>query len=166
MCRDEGMGLLPYGTLGQGRFQTEASFQEREKNNPGRKMKPATAVEKNVSKALEKIARAKNTEITSVALAYVMQKTPYVFPIVGGRKLEHIKGNVAALSVSLNDEDIKETEGVYEFDPGFPHTFLSGSLISGGTPRAAEGPGDVWLTNLLGNFDRVEAEKAIKPAKA
>lgn len=166
MCRDEGMGLLPYGTLGQGRFQTEASFQEREKNNPGRKMKPATAVEKNVSKALEKIARAKNTELTSVALAYVMQKTPYVFPIVGGRKLEHIKGNVAALSVSLSDEDIKEIEGVYEFDPGFPHTFLSGSLISGGTPRAAEGPGDVWLTNLLGNFDWVEAEKAIKPAKA
>ncbi|KAH8783731.1 sterigmatocystin biosynthesis dehydrogenase stcV [Hyaloscypha finlandica] len=140
MCRDEGMGLLPYGTLGQGRFQTEASFQEREKNNPGRKMKPATAVEKN--------------------------KTPYVFPIVGGSKLEHIKGNIAALSVSLNDEDIKEIEGVYEFDPGFPHTFLSGSLISGGTPRAAEGPGDVWLTNLLGNFDWVEAEKAIKPAKA
>jgi aryl-alcohol dehydrogenase-like predicted oxidoreductase len=166
MCRDEGMGLLPYGTLGQGRFQTEASFQEREKNNPGRKMKPVTAVEKNVSKALEKIARAKNTELTSVALAYVMQKTPYVFPIVGGRKLEHIKGNVAALSVFLSEEDIKEIEGVYEFDPGFPHTFLSGSLISGGTPRAAEGPGDVWLTNLLGNFDWVEAEKAIKPAKA
>jgi aryl-alcohol dehydrogenase-like predicted oxidoreductase len=41
MCRDEGMGLLPYGTLGQGRFQTEEGFKEREKNNPGRKMKPA-----------------------------------------------------------------------------------------------------------------------------
>jgi hypothetical protein len=35
------MGLLPYGTLGQGRFQTEEGFKEREKNNPGRKMKPA-----------------------------------------------------------------------------------------------------------------------------
>ncbi|KAE9363604.1 Aldo/keto reductase [Stipitochalara longipes BDJ] len=166
MCRDEGMGLLPYGTLGQGRFQTEASFLEREKNNPGRKMKPANVVEKDVSKVLEKIAKAKNTELTSVALAYVMQKTPHVFPIVGGRKLEHIKGNVAALSVALSEDDIKEIESVYEFDPGFPHTFLSGSLISGGTPRASEGPHDVWLTNMLGNFDWVEGEKAIKPAKA
>jgi aryl-alcohol dehydrogenase-like predicted oxidoreductase len=72
MCRDEGMGLLPYGTLGQGRFQTEASFAEREKNNPGRKMKPTSAVEKKVSQILEKISKAKNTELTSVALAYVM----------------------------------------------------------------------------------------------
>ncbi|KAN0104594.1 Aldo/keto reductase [Hyaloscypha variabilis] len=165
MCRDEGMGLLPYGTLGQGRFQTEASFLEREKNNPGRKQKKATAIEKEVSKVMEKIAKAKNTELTSVALAYVMQKTPYVFPIVGGRKLEHIKGNVAALSVALSEDDIKEIESVYEFDPGFPHTFLSGTLISGGAPRASEGPHDVWLTNMLGNFDFVEGEKAIKPAK-
>jgi aryl-alcohol dehydrogenase-like predicted oxidoreductase len=165
MCRDEGMGLLPYGTLGQGRFQTEASFAEREKNNPGRKMKPTSAVEKKVSQILEKISKAKNTELTSVALAYVMQKTPYVFPIVGGRKLEHIKGNVAALSVSLTEGEIKEIEGAYEFDFGFPSTFLSGTLISGAPPQTAEGPGDVWLTKLLGNFDWVEAEKPIKPAK-
>jgi aryl-alcohol dehydrogenase-like predicted oxidoreductase len=165
MCRDEGMGLLPYGTLGQGRFQTEASFVEREKNNPGRKMKPVSVVERNVSKILEKIAKAKGTELTSVALAYVMQKTPYVFPIVGGRKLEHIKGNVAALGVSLSEEDIKEIEGAYEFDFGFPSTFLSGSLISSGAPRASEVAGDVWLTKLLGNFDWVEAEKPIKPAE-
>lgn len=26
MCKDEGMGLCPYGTLGQGRFQTEAGI--------------------------------------------------------------------------------------------------------------------------------------------
>jgi aryl-alcohol dehydrogenase-like predicted oxidoreductase len=165
MCRDEGMGLLPYGTLGQGRFQTEASFAEREKNNPGRKMKPTSAVEKKVSQILEKISKAKNTELTSVALAYVMQKTPYVFPIVGGRKLEHIKGNVTALSVSLTEGEIKQIEGAYEFDFGFPSTFLSGTLISGAPPQTAEGPGDVWLTKLLGNFDWVEAEKPIKPAK-
>jgi aryl-alcohol dehydrogenase-like predicted oxidoreductase len=164
MCRDEGMGLLPYGTLGQGKFQTEAGFKEREKENPGRKMKPASVREKDVSKVLEKIAKAKNTELTSVALAYVMHKTPYVFPIVGGRKVEHLKGNIAALVISLSEEDIKEIEGVYEFDFGFPHTFLSGTLFTGEAPRGAEGPGDVWLTKMLGNFDWVEAEKPIQPA--
>jgi aryl-alcohol dehydrogenase-like predicted oxidoreductase len=159
------MGLLPYGTLGQGRFQTEAVYNEREKDNPGRKMKPATTLEKDVSKVLEKIAKAKSTELTSVALAYVMHKTPYVFPIVGGRKLEHIKGNIAALGISLSLEGIKEIEGVYEFDPGFPHTFLTGTLLSNSTPRGAGGPGDVFLTKMLGNFDWVEAEKPIPPAK-
>ncbi|KAH6972837.1 NADP-dependent oxidoreductase domain-containing protein [Ilyonectria sp. MPI-CAGE-AT-0026] len=36
MCLDEGMGIIPYGVLNQGRFQTEEGFREREKNNPGR----------------------------------------------------------------------------------------------------------------------------------
>ncbi|KAF9367417.1 hypothetical protein BGX21_007432, partial [Mortierella sp. AD011] len=82
MCRDEGMGLCPYGTLGQGRFQTEAAFKEREENNPGRKSRPADENDRKVSKILEKLANTKGTQITSIALAYVMHKTPYVFPIV------------------------------------------------------------------------------------
>ena len=66
----------------------------------------------------------------------------------------------------MSEADIKEIEEVYEFDPGFPHTFLSGTLFAeNSTPQGAEGPGDVWLTNLLGNFDWVEAEKPIKPAQ-
>ncbi|PWY90872.1 hypothetical protein BO70DRAFT_376695 [Aspergillus heteromorphus CBS 117.55] len=37
-----------------------------------------------------------------VALAYAMQKTPYFFPVVGGgRKVEHLRANVEALSLEL-----------------------------------------------------------------
>jgi aryl-alcohol dehydrogenase-like predicted oxidoreductase len=163
MCRDEGMGLLPYGTLGQGRFQTEEALKEREKNNPGRKGKPPTETEIAVSKVLEKISKAKSTQITSVALAYVRQKAPYVFPIVGGRKVDHIKGNIAALSIWLSEDEINEIESAYPFDTGFPHTFLSGSLFTGATPSTANGPGDVWLTTMLGNFDWVEESAPIQP---
>lgn len=60
-----------------------------------------------ISKVLEQIAK-KNTQITSVALAYVMQKTPYVFPIVGGRKIDHLKDNIEGLSLHLSDEEIME----------------------------------------------------------
>ena|ERR1700712_3021013 len=98
MCKDKGMALLPYGTLGQGRFQTEEGFKEREKNNPGRK-KSASQLDTVVSKVLEGLARKKGTDITSIAMVYVMTKAPYVFPIVGGRKVEHIKGNIDALKV-------------------------------------------------------------------
>lgn len=165
MCRDEGMGLLPYGTLGQGRFHTEEGFKEREKNNVGRKGRPIDEHDRAVSKVLEKVAKAKGTEITSVALAYIMHKTPYVFPIVGGRKVEHLKGNIAALGISLSEDDIEEIDKAYVFDPGFPHTFLSGTLFSGASPTGAKGPGDVWLTKLMGNFDWVPAEKPIGPVQ-
>ena len=59
----------------------------------------------------------------SVAIAYVMQKTPYVFPIVGGRKVEQLEGNIEALNVTLSEEQIKYLESSVPFDPGFPHTF-------------------------------------------
>ena len=166
MCKDEGMALLPYGTLGQGRFQTEAIFKEREKHNPGRKGRPST-VERAVSKVMEKLASTKNTAITSIAMAYVMQKAPYVFPLVGGRKVEHIKSNIDALKIDLTEEDIAKIDAAYRFDPGFPHTFLSGSLFGDerDPPVVPQGPQDVWLTNIMGTFDWVQGVKPIKVVK-
>lgn len=161
MCRDEGMGLCPWGALGQGRFRTEAEFKEREKYNPGRKSRPITEQERTVSEHLEKVANLKGTTITSVAIAYVMHKAPYVFPITGCRTLDHVKGNMDALGVSLSEDDIKEIEKAYVFDPGFPHTFLSGSSLTGAPPESAQRPGDVWLTKMMGNFDWVQPEKPI-----
>jgi aryl-alcohol dehydrogenase-like predicted oxidoreductase len=162
MCQDEGMGLLPYGALGQGRFHSDEGYKEREKDNPGRKGRPYNDHDKAVAKVLEKIAKSKGTEITSVALAYVRHKAPYVFPIIGGRKLDHLKGNIAALGVSLTADDMKEIDGAYSFDPGFPHTFLSGTHFTGASPAGAKAPSDVWLTMMMGTFDWVEPQKPIE----
>ena len=53
-----------------------------------------------------------------------MQKTTHVFPIIGGRKVEHLNNNIAALDVTLTDEQIKYIESVLPFDRGFPHIFI------------------------------------------
>jgi aryl-alcohol dehydrogenase-like predicted oxidoreductase len=167
MCRDEGMGLCPYGVLNQGRFQTEEGFKEREKHNPGRNFKPLSDHDKKISKALEVISNKKGVPLLHIALAYVMQKTTYVFPIVGGRKVEHIAGSIDALSVSLSQEEMDEVDAAYAFDPGFPHTFISGTLFNDKeTPRGGYTPDEVFLTKALGTFDFVEPPKPIKPAKA
>ncbi|KAH7327520.1 putative norsolorinic acid reductase [Rhexocercosporidium sp. MPI-PUGE-AT-0058] len=39
-------------------------------------------------------AETKNTPPTSIALAYVLQKQAYVFPLVGGRKVEYLQANL------------------------------------------------------------------------
>ena len=59
-----------------------------------------------------------------MAIAYVMQKTPFVFPIVGGRKVEQLHGNIEALDISLTPEQIKEIEDTLPFDHGFPHFII------------------------------------------
>ncbi|KAI6903635.1 Norsolorinic acid reductase [Hortaea werneckii] len=166
MARDEGMALCPYGVLNQGRFQTQEGFKQREQNNPGRKFIPTSEHDKNLSLHLEKIAKKKGCGLLDIALQYCMQKTPYVFPIVGGRKVEHIQGNIRSLSVRMGAEDIEEVEEGYHFDPGFPHTFLSGTMFKGGDekPRGADGPEDVWLLNGMGPFDWHPRQEPVRPS--
>lgn len=53
-----------------------------------------------------------------------MQKTPFVFPIIGGRKVEHLLANIEALELSLTEEQIKYLESVVEFQPGFPNWMI------------------------------------------
>ncbi|KAK0449017.1 Aldo/keto reductase [Desarmillaria tabescens] len=131
MAKSLGLALVPFAVLGQGRLRTDAEEQRRrETGEKGRTMfNPnweRTEVEVTVSKALEKVAAevGVGTNIAAVAIAYVMQKTPYVFPIIGGRKVEHLKANLEALDISLSKEQIKYLESVMPFDPGFPTTMV------------------------------------------
>lgn len=98
--------------------------------------------EKVMCKALEKVAHEVGaTSITAglsfassmplpltksvlVAIAYVMQKTPYVFPIIGGRKVEHLKANIEALDITLTEENIAFLESVRPFELGFPSNLI------------------------------------------
>ncbi|KAM0432807.1 hypothetical protein ACHAPT_004509 [Fusarium lateritium] len=153
MCRAEGMGIAPWGALGGGKFKTE----EQRKAQEGRKGE-ASQAEIKASQVLELIANRKNTLITSVALAYVMHKTPYVFPIVGGRKVDHLRGNIEALTLELTEEDINEIDSAVDFDPGFPHNFLH-------RPGGPIGGQDVWLLKMGGTFDYVPHPKPISPVK-
>lgn len=57
---------------------------------------------------------------STVAIAYVMQKAPYVFPVVGGRKVEHFTANMEALDIVLKPEHIAYLESIIPFDIGFP----------------------------------------------
>lgn len=53
-----------------------------------------------------------------------MQKTPYVFPILGGRKIEHLKQNIEALGLELSREEIDEINEATGFDVGFPMNMI------------------------------------------
>ena len=59
-----------------------------------------------------------------------MQKAPYVFPVIGGRKIEHLRQNIQALDIALSEDHIKEIEAILPFDVGFPmNQFVSFSIL-------------------------------------
>lgn len=120
--------MAPWGTLGGGSFKTaeQRKAQAAQAKKEGRNIEISEGTIK-VAEVLEKVATRKNTQLTSVALAYVLHKTPYVFPIIGGRNIEHLKGNIEALTLKLSEEDIKEIEGAKEFDLGLPQNQFGGS---------------------------------------
>jgi len=55
-----------------------------------------------------------------------LHKLPYVFPIIGGRKVEQLKENIAALDISLTPKQVRRIEEASPFDPGFPNNFIVG----------------------------------------
>ena len=87
-----------------------------------------------------------------------MHKAPNVFPIVGGRRLEHIKGNIAALSLKLSQEELDEIEAAYPFDYGFPL-----NLLFMGCKQPTFKGSDVFLTKLSAQIDVLERVKPIEP---
>ena len=43
-----------------------------------------------------------------------------MFPIVGGRKIEHLLANIEALDICLTDEQLAAIDASLPFDKGFP----------------------------------------------
>ncbi|CAD0100790.1 unnamed protein product [Aureobasidium mustum] len=156
MARHFGMALAPWDVLGGGRFQTKAAIEERKKKNEGIRSlmggPEQSEDEAKMSAALEEVANEHNVTITAVALAYVMSKTINVFPLVGGRKVEHLHDNIKALTIKLSDAQIKKLEDVRPFDIGFPNNFIGENPAISGQPNF-----------LLGASASIAWQKLAKP---
>lgn len=84
-----------------------------------------------MSAALEKVAKEVGTEhVTAVSLAYVLCKAPYVFPIVGGRKVEHLMANIEALKISLTQEQMDYLSNVIPKKVGYPYDTIVSHTIN------------------------------------
>lgn len=95
--------------------------------------------------------------VKSQRLLLTIDRTPYVYPIVGGRKVEHLKGNIKALGLRLDEEELDKIDNAYGFEIGFPHGFLSPQN------KAVLGAEDGWFINNISYMDYVEGPKPIPP---
>ena len=96
-----------------------------------------------------------------------MQKTPYVFPIIGGRKIEHLHQNIEALEVALTPEHIKYLESILPFDKGFLSSFFVSEPLLLRIHRLTAykgddtGYGNHWKS--AGHYDKWPLPEAIHP---
>jgi len=59
---------------------------------------------------LEKIAQRKKATLAQIALAWVLAQKPWIVPIPGTTKVHRLKENVAAASIELSEQDLREIE--------------------------------------------------------
>ncbi|KAI0329666.1 Aldo/keto reductase [Cubamyces sp. BRFM 1775] len=131
MCHHEGLALAVFSVLAQGHIRTDAEEERRRTTGEGGRTVlgmpwERTPEERAVCQMLERIAREVGVgdNIGAVAIAYVMHKAPFVFPILGGRKVEHLMANIEALNVKLTPEHMKAIEAAKSFDRGFLANFI------------------------------------------
>lgn len=117
-CRELGIALVPYSPLGRGflsgKFQTIDDFED----NDFRRFNPRFK-EENFSKNLEivrkveEIAKSKSVTASQIALAWVISKGSDLFPIPGTKKIKYLKENIEAVSIKLEENEIKDLDKLY-----------------------------------------------------
>lgn len=70
------------------------------------------------SAALTAVAQRLGTTPMSVALAWLLQRSPNILPIPGTRSVEHLHENVAATGLTLSPEDVAVLDGIGRSDGG------------------------------------------------
>jgi 1-deoxyxylulose-5-phosphate synthase len=125
LCREEGIGVIPWSPLARGflagnrRRGAERSASEREKSDAFAHDLYYTDADYDVAERVTEVAAAKGIAPAQVALAWLLRQPGVTAPIVGASKMEQLEQAVAALDVTLTDDEAKRLE-----EPYVPHRVL------------------------------------------
>jgi aryl-alcohol dehydrogenase-like predicted oxidoreductase len=122
LCLSEGVGVTPWSPLARGRlarpWSEEPQTERAKSDNFAKKLFTKTAdIDKPVIDRLNEVARARELPLSQVALAWLLHKPAITSPIVGATKPHHLEDAVAALSVTLTDEETDRLEELYQPHP-------------------------------------------------
>lgn len=122
LCAAEGIGVLPWSPLARGRLARPwgVSTSRQASDAVGHQLFDATeAVDAEVSRAVEAVARERGVPMAQVALAWVLRQPGVTAPIVGASKPAQFDDAVAALSLRLEDDEVRAIEAPYR-----PHAIV------------------------------------------
>lgn len=72
---------------------------------------------------VQKVAREIGRSAAQVALAWLRSRPQPVIPILGARKIEQLKDNLAAIELKLPDAAVRRLDEASRIELGFPHDF-------------------------------------------
>ena len=117
LCLDMGVGLIPWSPLGRGRLTRSTGTTARSQNDAIGDGMYAGIDPAPVVSAVADVASARGLPMAQVALAWLVDRPGVTAPIVGATKVEHLEDAVAALSVTLSDNEVAALEAPYRPQP-------------------------------------------------
>jgi aryl-alcohol dehydrogenase-like predicted oxidoreductase len=136
MAGEFGLGITPWSPLAGGALSGKYT-----RANAGQRKADRGALLElddktyDVVDELEIIAKAHDTSVASVALAWVHAKPGVTSIIIGARRMSQFEENIRALDVTLTAEEMARLDEITAPTFGFPQSMLpmAAALLNGGT---------------------------------
>ncbi|EEF49672.1 aldo/keto reductase, putative [Ricinus communis] len=112
LCKELGIGIVPYSPLGRGFFAGKGVVERLPANSMlvGYPRFRAENLDNNkmAYNRMEKLGEKHKCTPSQLALAWILQQGDFVVPIPGTTKIKNLESNMGSLRVQLTGEDLKE----------------------------------------------------------
>ncbi|KAJ1385146.1 NADP-dependent oxidoreductase domain [Sesbania bispinosa] len=112
LCRELGIGIVPYSPLGRGFFGGKAVIESIPANSFLAKQPRLQGenLEKNkiLYSRIENLAEKHGCTTSQLALAWILHQGDDVVPIPGTTKIKNLDSNIGSLKLRLSNDDLKE----------------------------------------------------------
>lgn len=118
LCLEEGVGVIPWSPLARGlltgsRARGDQAQTVRAKTDDYGRGLYGSDIDFDVADRVQEVARDKGVSAAQVALAWLLARPGVTAPIIGATKLHHLDDAVAALDVTLSEEERLRLEEPY-----------------------------------------------------
>jgi aryl-alcohol dehydrogenase (NADP+) len=118
LCRDEGVGVIPWSPLARGRLARPwETTTARSENDAFAASLYTEAADRAIVERVAEVADQRGVPMAQVATAWMLSKPGITAPIIGATKPHHLAHAIAAVELTLADEEITRLEEPYAPHP-------------------------------------------------
>ncbi len=138
LCADEGVQTMVYSPLGRGRLARPwGETTARSESELPYVDQTTAASDQKIVEAVGAVAAERGVSRAQIALAWLRRNPVVAAPIVGALKTKHIDDAIAALSITLTDDEAARLEAPYT--PRRDHQGVSNPVLLARSVEAATG---------------------------